>query len=1096
MKTATFAKGLFLALAAGALPMQKSTADVTPAEFRNPPAEARPWTWWHWQHGLITKEGITADLEAMQRIGLGGAMAFYIGYGPRGDIPYMSDRFLEMMAHANREAARLGLSLGMHNCEGWSSSCGPWNTGEKAMQKTVFTDLTLEGPKHVEGALPKPPTRSGFFHDIAVIAFPQPQDGARTIENIDHKNGIDGNPASYPTADTNAARCIPRQDVRDISAALRADGTLAWDVPAGTWTIRRIGHTPTDLGHNECDKFSQAALDNHWGNVMAKVLAHLPASGRALSLSLIDSYEKGGQNWTDGIFAEFKKRRGYDPAPFLPALTGTTIDSPAISERFLWDWRKTCNELFSENYYIHFSELCRKNGLLFGVEPYGNGNFEESDVARVADVVLAEIWQRSGALPSGGVERLAGMAHTVGCRIIGAETFTADLNNSRWTNDPYSLKPTADRGFCGGLNHIVFHSYAHQPFVGPQPGMTMGPWGIQFNRNNTWWDQAKPFITYLHRCAFMLRQGLPVRDFCVFGGERASTAPKSLPHTAADICQEQALLKDMTVRDGRLTLPNGMSYRYLALTVDPVLSPAVLRRIQELAEAGATILAPSARPDRAPTLTDYPACDKVVREFVAALWGADGKGGARGKGRFIVTDDPDRFLRAENLQPDFSANFQQVMAEHRREDKTDIYFVANTTKQTADATCTFRVAGKVPELWDAITGDTRPIPQYHEHDGLTEITLRLDPAGSVFVVFRPAEGVVPPHVERAVFSGGETKTLPKSEEEPYLDLISAIWRTTDGSVTKNVLGVVGWHRSNAPRSSFRFEVTGGHFGADVAPGKKKELVVRYSYQGVTNEIAAAEGTYLRIAAPALAKGKAVDPTRVLSSPGDLFATTDGITLAPWQKGFWTLVRNGREQQITVTDAPATLTLNAPWTVRFGGVRGAPESVVFDSLVSWTERPEENLKYFSGSAIYETTFEVSAADLKARNIWRLDLGRVKNLAEVTLNGKSLGILWKPPFTVNVSQALKAGKNTLDIKVTNLWPNRLIGDARIQTDDEWAKAGTGFSYREAPEWVRQGKPDPSGRQTFAMFKHWEADDDLLESGLLGPVTLQGTRTLAVP
>ena len=126
---------------------------------------------------------------------------------------------------------------------------------------------------------------------------------------------------------------------------------------------------------------------------------------------------------------------------------------------------------------------------------------------------------------------------------------------------------------------------------------------------------------------------------------------------------------------------------------------------------------------------------------------------------------------------------------------------------------------------------------------------------------------------------------------------------------------------------------------------------------------------------------------------------------------------------------------------------------------------------------------------------LDLGEVKNFAEVTVNGKKYPPFWRPPFRVDITDAIKPGSDTLDleIKVTNLWPNRLIGDDRLFEDDcEWIgrtrKGAKEVKIKKIPQWVKEGKPSPTGRHTFTMFKHWSKEDELLESGLLGPVTIR--------
>jgi hypothetical protein len=185
----------------------------------------------------------------------------------------------------------------------------------------------------------------------------------------------------------------------------------------------------------------------------------------------------------------------------------------------------------------------------------------------------------------------------------------------------------------------------------------------------------------------------------------------------------------------------------------------------------------------------------------------------------------------------------------------------------------------------------------------------------------------------------------------------------------------------------------------------------------------------------------------------------------------------------INDVPPPIEISGSWNLTFPPNWGAPESATFDSLKSWTDSTDEGIKYFSGTATYTKEIDIPAADLGSGHSLWLDLGRVKNLAEVSLNGKSLGILWKPPFRVDLTGAAKPGKNHLEIKITNLWPNRLIGDEQLPDDRQW----NGKRLREWPQWMLDGKPSPTGRYTFTTWHHWTKDAALLESGLIGPVKL---------
>ena len=524
----------------------------------------------------------------------------------------MSPEWREDFKFAVSEASRLGLELCVENCAGWSSSGGPWNTVTNAMQRTTTSELRVTGPTNFSARLPQPPTKLDFYRDIAVLAFPLP-DGKATINNIGVKAGIkDDAVLSSPDAGDSAVWAIQRDKVVVLTSKLAADGRLNWQVPAGKWVVLRIGYTPTGANNHpapkegeglECDKFSRAALDAHWDGFMQKILDDLgPLAGKALDSSLIDSYEVGGQNWTKNFREEFQKRRGYDLLKFLPAFTGRVVDNPAVSERFLWDIRRTIADLFAENYYGHFAELCRQHGLMNAVEPY-TGPFESLQSGAPADVVMGEFWTGSQGHPS--IKLASSIAHIYGKTIVGAESFTARPDVGRWQNDPYSLKTLGDLMYCQGLNRYVFHRYAMQPWTNRWPGMTMGQWGFHFERTVTWWDEGKSWIDYITHCQFLLQQGRAVADAAYFTGESAPVEMRvgnpALPAGYDyDAINADVLLHGATVKNGRITLPSGASYAVLILPSDDAnMTPQMLHCLRQLVRAGATVVGP--RPQHSPS---------------------------------------------------------------------------------------------------------------------------------------------------------------------------------------------------------------------------------------------------------------------------------------------------------------------------------------------------------------------------------------------------------------------------------------------------------------------------------------------------------------
>jgi hypothetical protein len=1113
--------------------------------FANPPQSARPQTWWHWMNGNITKVGIQEDLQAMKQIGLGGATIVNPDSGiPRGPVEFMSPEWRDDFKFAVQEAARQGLDLGVANCAGWSSSGGPWITPAGAMQHVTTSEVLVTGPTNLSITLPLPPEKLDCYRDIVVLAFPEPagelvhmadaspkvtlsnggtngqelidgdasahvvlplpepdeptfvqfafarpftaqtlsmtsprsfprgrgqvtvsDDGVKftpkhtfacgpnpaivslgneavtarfwriefleilprekatnillsgvdlspraTIDQFQSKDGDSGAfVLSAPDAGTTTNGAVPLRAIANLTSKMDANGKLDWRAPAGNWVILRVGYTPTAISNHpaawggyglECDKFSKAALDAHWNGFMQPVLDDAgPLAGKTLVSSLIDSYEVRGQNWSANFAAEFKKRRGYDPVKYLPVFTGRYVQNPAVTERFLWDVRRTIADLFADDYYGHFTELCDEHGLRSDIEPY-TGPFESLQSGASSGLVMGEFW--SGSQGEASIKLAASVAHIYGKTIVGAESFTArPPRNGRWQEDPYALKALGDLMECQGLNRFIFHRYAMQPWTNRWPGMTMGQWGIHFERTETWWTQGKPWIDYITRCQFMLQQGRPIQDAAYFDGQSAPVVTRvenpPLPDGYDyDSVDADVLLHGATVKDGRLTLASGANYAFLVLPSDDInMTPEMLKGLRKLVRDGATIVGP--RPQHSPSLAHYPQCDAEVTAIADELWGSDDGITSQerpvGKGRVIWGKSLAHVFAEQGLKPDFEFTNAQDDADlaytHRIDGDTDIYFVSNQRHEFDSDQCTFRVAGKVPELWHPDTGVIEPAPVWNEHDGRTAVSLNFDPAGSVFVVFRPAKNP-PDHIVSATadFAGA-----PSSQPPPWQ--LSASGRGT--------AEVMAW--------------ANGSVELHTAAGKK-----------------------IRVETSDLAPGHKIDGS---------------------------------------------------WTLNFPPNWGAPASVTLDRLMSWTDSTNDGVRYFSGTATYEKDIDVDAASVSGgRQLW-LDLGEVKNFAQVSLNGRDFGVLWKPPFRVNVTPAIKPGANHLVIKVTNLWPNRLIGDEQLPADVEW----DGLALKEWPQWLLNGKPSPTGRLTFTTWHHWTKDSPLLESGLLGPVTLCPAETVSL-
>ena len=1043
-------------------------ADDLANGFVRPPDSARPWVYWFWLNSNITREGITADLEAMKRVGIGGVLIMEVDQGaPVGEAAFMGREWRELFKHAVAEAGRLGLEVNMNNDAGWNGSGGPWIKPEQSMQKVVWTETGVEGPRHFDGKLARAEADHGFYRDIAVLAFPTT--GEYRIADIKSKALYERRDV-LPAAETKLppGMTIAPARIIELTAQMGPDGNLAWDVPAGKWTILRFGHTGTGVENApaplsgrglECDKLSKEGIEAQFDGMMAKLIADVgPVAGKALVATHIDSWENGAQNWTSRMREEFEKRRGYDPLIYLPAITGRVVDDLEISERFLWDLRQTVNDLLLENYAGHMATLVREKGLRLSIEAYG-GPSDDITYGGRADEPMGEFWIGGGAFET--LKQMASSAHIYGRPILGAESFTAN-DRERWQQHPASIKALGDRAFCDGVNRFVFHRYAMQPWLDYRPGMTMGPWGLHYERTSTWWELSQPWHEYLARCQYMLRQGTFVADILYLQPEASPQEFRGHERSGYDYDNGTpgVVLTRMSAKDGRIVLPDGMNYRVLVLPDTTRMTPALLGKVKELTAAGATIIG-STKPAKAPGLSDFPKCDEEVARLAEELWG---------QGKVVTGKTAEQVLAGMGVGPDFSAP-SNVRWIHRKVGGAEIYFVASNSPQAREVTCTFRVTGLRPEFWRPESGEIEPVPVYEESGGTTRIPIPFGPSGSVFVVFRQGAGAFDPVV---------SVTLDGRTIEPAPELKGAVL------IDKAVYGVAGDpKRSRDVRAKLQAIADGGESsfqvsrlagGDDPAYNVVKTLDAEYTAGGKSFKLS----------------GKDPDTLSFPVAPGiepaaEVHYSEDGkLVVETVQSGRFELkTASGRSLQAQAQAVPPPQEITGPWELRFPPKWGAPERVALDKLVSWSEHADPGVKYFSGTGTYAKTITVPREIVgKDRRIY-LDLGKVQVIATVKLNGKDLGVLWKPPYRVDVTGALKAGDNMLEVGVTNLWINRMIGDEELPEDSDRNPDGT---LKAWPRWVQEGKPSPTGRFTFTSWRLWKKGEAPVESGLIGPVTLR--------
>jgi hypothetical protein len=1144
---------LIILLALGASTGTAPAADDLAKNFAAPPPSARPWVYLFPLDGNISREGITADLEAMQRVGIGGVLYMEVDQGaPKGPALFGGPLWRDLFKHICAESQRLGLAVNMNNDAGWCGSGGPWITPELSMQKVVWTETKVAGPQRFDAALPQAPAVKDYYRDIALFAIPAPAADYR-IPRVAAKSAAEpeevGLRASFPALPPDTV--VPRGNIVGLTDKLGPGGRLAWDVPAGDWRLLRIGCTTTGKENHpappegrglECDKLSKQAAEAHFNGLMGRLIEDnkpLVGENQTLVATHIDSWEVHSQNWTPEFRNEFRRLRGYDPLPLLPVFSGCVVDSVEVSERFLWDVRQTVNDLICENYAGHFRDLAHRHGLRFSMEAYGDPPFDDVMCAGRADEPMAEFWSYTRSEFGFGrrhysCAEMASAAHVYGRPIVGAEAFTA-TNDEKWQAHPASMKELGDWAFCEGINRFVFHRYALQPWTNPDrpPGMSMGPWGLHYERTQTWWDQTKPWHEYLARCQYLLQQGLFVADLCYLAPERSPQRIKppggtkrSRPGHNFDLCPAEVVLTRMSVRDGRLVLPDGMSYRMLVLPRVETMTPKLLRKIRDLVNDGAIVL--GAPPVKSPSLQDYPQCDKEVQALAQELWGdragEDGSSSNQqptapivdrslGRGRIIwpaelrkvpdpVYNPPSVLTRAKWIWTDEVKRGLALPAGTRHFRRTFEIEAGRRIDSarlvlTADNSFTCMVNGQ-----PVCNGHNYKLGQHAEvagrlKPGANEIIVAAvnstdtpNPAGLVAALdIKFADGTTHEICTNASWQAAQSATGPWGAVrelgpmgmEPWGEINEqppALNETTDIAIPSRVLAQLGVPPDFEASTQLghihkRIGEVDLYFVANPEP-RAIEVSCAFRVSGRVPELWWPDSGRIE---PAGEWEMAGEVTRVplrLDPSGSVFVVFRTMT-------------GDRSRQTTPRLAPQLVQeLSGPWEVAFDPKWGGPGRVSFGRLDDWSTRPESGIKYYSGAAIYQINFNLaSGTDLRH---CQLDLGRVEVIAEATLNGKPLGTLWKPPYRVDVSDAVRPGENTLEVKVVNQWINRMIGDEQLPEDSDRNPNGTLKSW---PQWLHEGQASPTGRFTFTSWRLWKKADPLAPSGLLGPVRIMTTK-----
>jgi hypothetical protein len=928
--------------------------------------------------------------------------------------------------------------------------------------------------------------------------------------------------ADHPAAPANAV--IDPSRILDLTDRLRPDGSLDWEVPPGDWTVMRFAARNNSVttrpapapGHGfESDKFNPEAFAHHFKEFHQKLLDRIGPRrpGRGLSALHLDSWESSSQNWTAAFRDEFRKRRGYDPQPYFPAYAGLVVGSSEITERFLWDLRKTAQELLLENHAEVIRDHAHKNGMYYSSQFYDMNPAGNLDLGSVADVPNCEFWAEAYDTVYSVIEG-ASIAHTMGRPVLRAESFTA---MSGYRQSPPDLKNQTDWALGMGINDFIIHTYQHQPLGlnGPKPGMTFGGHGINWHRNQTFWPMVAPYHDYLARCGQMLRQGVSVADILYL-------TPEGAPHIfepPADAMHDEGLLREKKsygfdavsprilmarakAEQGRIAFPGGTSYRVLVLPRQETMTPELLATLETLVSQGITVIGNP--PRKSPSLANHPKCDEQVSAMADKIWGGHGAPQQTtehqyGKGLVIRDRVPSsaaigllgkhgQWIWANEGSPAL-ATPAGVTRYFRKTISVDPQRTLRVAKAfvTADNEFTLHVNGEEIAAGNDFNKVVSAEIQAHLKPGDNTVTVVVvntgtapNPAGLIAaVVLQYTDGS---SVELfsdetwkvAMTAGGEespAQVLGPAAMSPWNLKVPDILLYPDYEVTAEWLqregiapaftstGPVRHHQRRTPERDI-------FFVANREP-KPIEATAVFRTDGCAPEL------WNPVTGERRPLPQFTVETNTVSLPLQFAAHESYFVVfnrsAPRSAPSSPALNFSKETLLAAVKGPFEVKFDAEWG-------GPAKPVVFETLQLWNQHADEGIRYYSGEATYRTTF--NAPDTEKRQVF-LDLGVVHKLARVKLNGRDLGIVWTPPYRVDVTEALRPTGNQLEVTVVNTWVNRLVGDKQPEN--------SGVRTLVWENGLIGGKPQAAGRYTFSTNAGVNADTPLQESGLVGPVTL---------
>jgi hypothetical protein len=803
---------VLVALLFGSLSVSAADLGQLQQNFNQPPDDAKIMMRWWWFGPAVTKPQLEREMKLMKEGGIGGfEVQPTYPLALDGEVPglvnlkHMSGEFLDCLTFTAQKAKELGLRMDLTLGSGWPYG-GPQFPRSEAAGKILLRNADVaEGQKSV----PLPQVQEGEKVFAAFVGpLPNVPAGENSYKEVPIRDGAAQIPDEYGPVSTTS-------------------GKMYFSFYIASQTRMQVKRPAYGAEGFVIDHYNPAVIDK-----FIKEMAEpaVKACGPNPPYAIFcDSLEVGGEDWTYNYLDEFKKRRGYDLRPWLPALY-TDIGPRTMDIRY--DWGRTLTELFNDYFNTAFEKWAKEHKTQFRIQGYGTPPAALYSYA-YADLCEAEGFQWKSFEES---RWAATASHLLGRPVTSSETWTW-LHQAVYLATPLDMKAEADLHFLQGINQLIGHGWPYTAEGIEYPGWRFYAAAV-FNEKNPWWIAMPEVARYLQRVSFMMRQGRPANDIALYLPESdawASFKPGSVSMNAT-ITQllgrnvvsqildagynldflDDGLLEMRGKVEGNTLAFGDVKYRVVVLPAVERIPVSTMQTLESFAKAGGIVVAVGKAPSLAPGFLATDKDQQTVRDIAARLFD-----GPNAQGVLVASENELGQALAKRLQPDvsFEPAEPQIGFVHRKLDAGEIYFVANTANTPKTVKATFRTVGMTPQVWDPVSGRVRAAQVIESTAKGVTVSLSLSPFESTILAFSgrsaPARATPP-----------QVASLP-----PAVDL-SKDWAVTFGKETRKLASLRSW--TDDPNTQY--------FSGTATYRKSVSVPVEMLKNGLRVQLSLGEGT--------------------------------------------------------------------------------------------------------------------------------------------------------------------------------------------------------------------------------------------------------------